>query len=182
VILCRHAGVRSGLSIAESDSQEIFVLTTSSHSAREDLSAAIDNCTGCQFQSAADLIGGHTTEVQLSTASTPVAAVLTLKRGALNGTVTWVGNNQFLLNSDEGSPWPANILVLNSSVTEFLGSSTSSATIKVGQAVSARGLLFKSGPTGVPTRVVRRVFSRAQRIMSPIPPGRGDKSNSPLPE
>jgi hypothetical protein len=150
--------------------------------AREDLSAAIDNCMGCQFLSAADLVGGQTTEVQLNTTSTPVAAVVTLKQGALNGTVTWVGNNQFLLNSDEGSPWPANILILNNSVTEFLGSSTSAAAIKVGQVVSARGLLFKSGPTGVPTMVARRVLSRSQRTISPNPPGRGEKSNSPLPE
>jgi hypothetical protein len=150
--------------------------------AREDLSAAIDNCASCQFQSAADLIGGQTTEVQLSTASAAVAAFLTLKQGALNGTVTWVGNNQFILRSDEGSPWPANILVLDNSITEFLGSSTSSATIKVGQVVSARGLLFKSGPTGVPTLIARRVLSRAQRITRPNPPGRGDRSNSPLPE
>jgi hypothetical protein len=104
------------------------------------------------------LIGGQTTEVQLSTtSSTPVAAVLTLKQGALNGTVTGIGNNQFNLQSNEGSPWPANILVLTNSVTEFTGASTSLATVTVGQVVSARGLLFRSGPTGLPTLIARRV-------------------------
>jgi hypothetical protein len=124
----------------------------------EDLSAAVSSCRGCQFQSALDLIGGQTTEVQLSTTSTtPIAAVLTLKQGALNGTVTSIGNNQFILQSTEGSPWPVNVLVLTNSLTEFTGVSTLSSTVKAGQAVSARGLLFRSGPTGIPTLVARRI-------------------------
>jgi hypothetical protein len=124
----------------------------------EDLSSAVSNCGGCQFLSGTDLIGGQTTEVQLSTTSTtPIAAVLTLKQGAVNGTVASIGNNQFILQSNEGSPWPGNILVLINGKTEFTGTSISLATIKAGQVVAVRGLLFRSGPTGASTLVARRV-------------------------
>jgi hypothetical protein len=148
----------------------------------EDLSAAVANCTACTFQSATDLIGGQTTEVQLSTtSSTPLAAVMTLKQGAFNGTVASLGSNQFMLRSSDGNPWPANILVLTNNLTEFMGTSASVSTLQVGQEVSTRGLLFKAGPTGIPTLVARRVKTQQPRHIS-VPPGAAPKTDRTMPE
>jgi len=127
----------------------------------QDLASAVASCTTCSFQSAADMIGGQTTEVQLVAAGgNPAASVVSLKQGAVNGTVTSVGTNQFVIQTTDGSPWPSSILVLTSSVTEFLNFSGSPATVQVGQSVAVRGLLFKSGPQSGPTLIARRVQSR----------------------
>jgi hypothetical protein len=127
----------------------------------QDLSSAVAACTTCSFQSAADLMAGQTTEVQLvAPGSNPSANVISLKQGAVNGSVTVVGTNQFVIQTSDGSPWPSSILVLTSGATEFLNFSGSPAAVKVGQSVAVRGLLFKSGPQGGPTIVARRIQAR----------------------
>jgi len=129
----------------------------------QDLTSAVAACVSCSFRSAADLVAGQTTQVQLRTpvsATAPLANVIALRQGALNGTVTSVGTNQFVIQTTDGSPWPSSILVLTSSVTEFLNFSGSPATVQVGQSVAVRGLLFKSGPQSGPTLIARRVQSR----------------------
>jgi hypothetical protein len=132
--------------------------TTKFQIAFEDLSSAVANCISCSFQSSADMFAGQVTEVQLDPSSSkPLAVVVTLKQGAINGKIASVGTNQFVLSSVEGSPWPSTILVLTSNVTEFLGSSSSFSTLQAGQIVAVRGLLFKSGPANTPTLIARRV-------------------------
>ena len=92
-----------------------------------------------------------------SGSSTPVADQVTLQQGALNGTVTSVDNDQFVLRLS-GAPGPASVLViLTPGVTNFMGFLTASPTLRIGQTVAVRGLLFKSGPQGAATLIARKV-------------------------
>jgi Bacterial Ig domain/Abnormal spindle-like microcephaly-assoc'd, ASPM-SPD-2-Hydin len=145
----------------------------------EDLAAAVANCIACTFQSATDLIGGQTTEVQLSTtSSTPLAAVITLKQGAVNGTVTSTANNEFVIQTTDGSPWPASVVVITSRVTQLMNPSGPIVTIQVGQTVAVRGLLFKNGPHGGPTLLARIVSTDVRRLpVRPFNPPGPKKTN-----
>jgi hypothetical protein len=125
----------------------------------QNLAGALNDCTGCQFQSSSDLIPGQTLEVRLvSGATTPTALAIVLHPGTLNGTVTSIGTNQFTLLPAPGSPAPSAVLVLTPpNVTVFEGFASSGATVQVGQTVAVRGLLFKSGPQAGPTLLAGKV-------------------------
>jgi len=156
-------GGTTGITAPPVGSSSVVAINSSTqfHVDVQDLVSAVAGCSGCSFVSPADMITGQTTEVQLvASDTTPVANVLTLKQGAINGTVASVGTNQFVVQTTDGSPWPSSILVLTSSVTEFLNFSGSPAAVQVGQTVAVRGLLFKSGPSGGPTLIARRVQAR----------------------
>jgi hypothetical protein len=126
-----------------------------------ELSGAVAACSACRFESAADLINGQTTEVRLRPGSTsPVAEMVILKQGALDGTVMSVGTNQFVLQLPAG-PGPSSVLVLfTPGVTDFDNFAGPTASLQPGQAVAVRGLLFKSGPQGGPTLVSSMVHLR----------------------
>lgn len=126
-----------------------------------ELSGAVAACSACRFESAADLINGQTTEVRLRPGSTsPVAEMVILKQGALDGTVMSVGTNQFVLQLPAG-PGPSSVLVLfTPGVTDFDNFAGPTASLQPGQAVAVRGLLFKSGPQGGPTLVSSVVHLR----------------------
>ena len=123
----------------------------------EDLASALGACSSCQFQSASDLLPGQELDVTLEN-SAPAAASVTLRLGALNGTVTTVGTNQFRMQLAKGSAGPSSVLVLApGGVTTYQGFSSSSGPVQVGQIVAVRGLLFKSGPQAGPTLLGEKV-------------------------
>jgi hypothetical protein len=121
------------------------------------LASALSSCTGCQFQTASDLISGQQLRVDLRAGTnTPTAATIVLVLGTLNGAVTSVGSNQFVLQTFQGSDAPASVLVLTpASVTVFQG--FTGGGVQLGQPVVVRGLLFKSGPQGGPTVLADKV-------------------------
>jgi hypothetical protein len=124
----------------------------------DELASAIADCSGCRFQSQSDVIPGQSTVVLLRAGITPPAAEqIVLRQGVLNGTVTSVGNNQFVVQV-LGTPGPSSVLVITTSgVTDYQGFPAGSSNVKVGQIIATRGLLFKSGPQGGPTILARRV-------------------------
>jgi hypothetical protein len=124
----------------------------------DELASAIADCSGCRFQGQSDVIPGQSTVVLLRAGSTPPAAEqIVLRQGVLNGTVTGVGNNQFVVQV-LGTPGPSSVLVITTSgVTDYQGFPAGSSNVKVGQIIATRGLLFKSGPQGGPTILARRV-------------------------
>jgi hypothetical protein len=124
----------------------------------DELASAIADCSGCRFQSQSDLISGQTTVVLLRAGtSSPTADQVVLRQGVLNGTVTRVGNNQFVVQV-LGTPGPSNVLVITTSgVTDYQDFPAGSSNVKAGQIIAIRGLLFKSGPQGEPTILARRV-------------------------
>ena len=124
----------------------------------DDLASAVVACSKCRFQSQSDLLAGQTTAVRLrSGSSNPVADQVTLQQGALNGTVTSVDNDQFVLRLS-GAPGPASVLViLTPGVTNYVGFLTASPNLRIGQTVAVRGLLFKSGSQGAATLIAKKV-------------------------
>ena len=124
----------------------------------DELTSAVADCAGCLFQSQSDLIPGQTTMVLLRAGtSSPTADQIVLRQGVLNGTVTSVGNNQFVVQV-LGTPGPSSVLVITTSgVTDYQDFPAGSSSVRVGQIIAARGLLFKSGPQGGPTILTRRV-------------------------
>jgi hypothetical protein len=124
----------------------------------DELSSAVADCSGCRFQSQSDLIPGQTTAVLLRAGtSSPTADQIVLRQGVLNGTVTSVGNNQFVVQV-LGTPGPTSVLVITTAgVTDYQDFPAGSSNVKVGQIIAIRGLLFKSGPQGGPTILARRV-------------------------
>jgi hypothetical protein len=124
----------------------------------DELASAIADCSGCRFQSQTDLTPGQTTVVLLRAgASSPTADQIVLRQGVLNGTVTSVGNNQFVVQV-LGTPGPSSVLVITTSgVTDYQDFPAGSSNVKAGQIIAIRGLLFKSGPQGGPTILARRV-------------------------
>ena len=148
----------------------------------QDLASAVSACTACTFRAVTDLLPGQTTEVQLHTpvsGSTALGAnVITLKQGAINGIVVSTGNNEFVIQTTDGSLWPSSILVITSRVTDFMNASGPVQTIQAGQAVAVRGLLFKNGPQGGPTLVARIVSTDPSHTPIRMPnPGGPKKGN-----
>jgi hypothetical protein len=142
-----------------------------------ELSGAVAACSACRFESAADLINGQTTEVRLRSGNaSPVADLVILKQGALDGTVMSVSSNQFVLQMPAG-PGPSSVLVLfTPGVTEFDNFPGPTANLEPGQAVAVRGLLFKSGPQGGPTLVASIVQLRTTSGSNPGSSGvKGEK-------
>jgi Big-like domain-containing protein/exo-rhamnogalacturonan lyase-like protein/centrosomal CEP192-like protein len=115
----------------------------------DDLAAAVSDCSNCRFQSQSDLLAGQTTVVRLrSGSSPPVADQVVLQQGALNGTIAGVENDQFVMRLS-GTPGPTSVLVtLTPGVTGYERFPSASPSLKIGQTVAVRGLLFKSGPQG----------------------------------
>ena len=111
--------------------------------------ASMVTCASCWFSTANDVMPGQSLEVRVRAGTNPqVADQIILKQGTIDGTVTSIGTNQFVITSAAGNLWPANLTVVTSStVTQFEGFSTGS--VAAGQKVSVRGLLFKSTPSGV---------------------------------
>jgi len=67
----------------------------------------------------------------------------------VDGTVSTVGSNSFVITTAAGTVWPATLTVTTGSVTTFSGFASATGPVQAGQKVSVRGLLFKSTPTGV---------------------------------
>jgi len=111
--------------------------------------ASMVACASCWFSTANDVMPGQSLEVRVRAGSNPqVADQIILKQGSIDGTVSSVGSNQFVLTPAAGNLWPANLTVVTSrTVTQFEGFSNGS--VAAGQKVSVRGLLFKSTPSGV---------------------------------
>ncbi|MBZ5531483.1 MAG: hypothetical protein LAO20_08625 [Acidobacteriia bacterium] len=107
-------------------------------------------CASCWFATANDLIAGQTLEIRVRPATNPaVADQVILKQGTLDGTVSSVGANQFVIAPAAGNLWPATVTVTTGSVTIFSGFAGPTGPVQAGQKVSVRGLLFKSTPSGV---------------------------------
>ena len=81
--------------------------------------------------------------------SPAIADQVILKQGTVDGTVTTVGTNQFVITPASGTVYPGSITVVTGSPTTFTGFPSSTGPVQSGQKVSVRGLLFKSTPTGV---------------------------------
>jgi hypothetical protein len=124
----------------------------------DDLSAAVTGCSNCRFQSQSDLLAGQTTVVRLRSGSpTPMADQVVLQQGALNGTVTSVDHDQFVMRLS-GTPGPTSVLIiLTQGVTGYEQFPSALPTLQIGQTVAVRGLLFKSGPQGGPTLIAKKV-------------------------
>ncbi|HET6935726.1 MAG TPA: hypothetical protein VFI72_12865, partial [Candidatus Angelobacter sp.] len=109
--------------------------------------APMVTCASCWFSTANDVMQGQTLEIRVRAGTNPeIADQVILKQGTIDGTVSSVGTNQFVLTPAAGNLWPATVTVVTSStVTQFTGLTNPA----VGQKVSVRGLLFKSTPSGV---------------------------------
>src|SRR5262249_29642363 len=108
------------------------------------------SCPSCWFASAADVMAGQTLEIRVRPATNPqIADQVILKEGTVDGTVSVVGTNQFVIQPATGTVWPASITVVTGSVTTFTGFASATGPVQAGQKVSVRGLLFKSTPNGV---------------------------------
>jgi hypothetical protein len=108
------------------------------------------SCPTCWFATATDVMAGQTLEIRVRPATNPaIADQVILKQGTVDGTVTTVGTNQFVIQPASGTVWPASITVVTGSVTTFTGFPNAAGPVQNGQKVSVRGLLFKSTPTGV---------------------------------
>lgn len=107
-------------------------------------------CASCWFATASDVMPGQALEIRVRPATNPaIADQVILKQGTLDGTVSSVGTNQFVLTPAAGNLWPASVTVTTGSVTIFTGFASSTGPVQAGQKVSVRGLLFKSTPSGV---------------------------------
>jgi hypothetical protein len=107
-------------------------------------------CPTCLFAAAADMMAGQTLEIRVRPATNPaIADQVILKQGTVDGTVTTVGTNQFVMTPASGTVYPGSITVVTGSPTTFTGFPSSTGPVQSGQKVSVRGLLFKSTPTGV---------------------------------
>jgi hypothetical protein len=137
--------------IAGMDSLTQFVVQA------DELAASVSACSECRFESESDLIAGQTTVVLLRAgSSTPTADRVVLHQGAINGTVIAVTNDHFTMQL-LGAPGPTTVVVqVTSGVTQLYDFPSASGP-QVGQFVAVRGLLFKSGPNGVPTLIAGRV-------------------------
>jgi hypothetical protein len=112
--------------------------------------APLVSCPTCWFAAATDVMAGQTLEIRVRPATNPaIADQVILKQGTVDGTVSVVGNNQFVMTPASGTVYPGSITVVTGSVTTFTGFPTSTGPVQAGQKVSVRGLLFKSTPTGV---------------------------------
>jgi len=108
------------------------------------------SCPTCLFAAAADMMAGQTLEIRVRPATNPaIADQVILKQGTVDGTVTTVGTNQFVMTPASGTVYPGSITVVTGSPTTFTGFPSSTGPVQSGQKVSVRGLLFKSTPTGV---------------------------------
>jgi hypothetical protein len=108
------------------------------------------SCPSCWFASAADTMPGQTLEIRIRPATSPqIADQVILKQGTIDGTVSTVGTNQFVIQPASGTIFPASITVVTGSVTTFTGFASATGPVQAGQKVSVRGLLFKSTPSGV---------------------------------
>jgi hypothetical protein len=108
------------------------------------------SCPSCWFATAADVMAGQTLEIRVRPATNPqIADQVILKEGTVDGTVSVVGTNQFVIQPATGTVWPATITVVTGSVTTFTGFAGATGPVQAGQKVSVRGLLFKSTPNGV---------------------------------
>jgi hypothetical protein len=96
------------------------------------------------------MIAGQTLEIRVRPATTPaIADQVILKEGTVDGTVSSVGTNSFVIQPVSGTVWPATITVSTGTVTTFAGFPNPTGPVQTGQKVSVRGLLFKSTPSGV---------------------------------
>jgi Big-like domain-containing protein/exo-rhamnogalacturonan lyase-like protein len=112
--------------------------------------APLVTCPTCWFAAAADMMAGQTLEIRVRPATNPaIADQVILKQGTVDGTVTTVGTNQFVITPASGTVYPGSITVVTGSPTTFTGFPSSTGPVQSGQKVSVRGLLFKSTPTGV---------------------------------
>jgi Bacterial Ig domain/YetA-like protein len=112
--------------------------------------APLVSCPTCWFAAATDMMAGQTLEIRVRPATNPaIADQVILKQGTVDGTVTTVGNGQFVMQPASGTVYPGSITVVTGSVTTFTGFPSSTGPVQSGQKVSVRGLLFKSTPTGV---------------------------------
>jgi hypothetical protein len=112
--------------------------------------APLVSCPSCWFATAADVMAGQTLEIRVRPATSPqIADQVILKEGTVDGTVSVVGTNQFVIQPATGTVWPASITVVTGSVTTFTGFASATGPVQAGQKVSVRGLLFKSTPNGV---------------------------------
>jgi Bacterial Ig domain/Galactose oxidase, central domain len=112
--------------------------------------APLVSCPTCWFAAATDVMAGQTLEIRMRPGTNPaVADQVILKQGTVDGTVSVVGNNQFVIQPASGTVWPTSITVVTGSPTVFTGFPSSTGPVQSGQKVSVRGLLFKSTPTGV---------------------------------
>lgn len=112
--------------------------------------APLVTCASCWFSTSNDVMSGQSLEIRVRPGSNPkVADQVILKQGAMDGTVSSVGTNQFVITPAAGNVWPATVTVTTGSVTIFTGFASATGPVQVGQKVSARGLLFKSTPSGV---------------------------------
>jgi Big-like domain-containing protein/galactose oxidase-like protein len=109
--------------------------------------APMVTCASCWFSTANDVMQGQMLEIRVRAGTNPeIADQVILKQGTIDGTVSSVGTNQFVLTPATGNLWPTTLTVVTSStVTQFTGLTNPA----VGQKVSVRGLLFKSTPSGV---------------------------------
>jgi|GEM_PF-2298707 len=112
--------------------------------------APLVTCPTCWFAASTDMMPGQTLEVRMRPATNPsVADQIILKQGSVDGTVSTVGSNSFVITTAAGTVWPATLTVTTGSVTTFSGFASATGPVQAGQKVSVRGLLFKSTPTGV---------------------------------
>ena len=113
--------------------------------------APLVSCASCWFSTANDVMPGQALEIRVRPGTNPqVADQVILKQGAVDGTVSSVGTNQFVITPPTGNLWPTTLTVITSStVTQFQGFASASGPVQAGQKVSVRGLLFKSTPSGV---------------------------------
>ncbi len=117
------------------------------------------------FMSSADLMVGQVVEIRLLSGSSGTNALtdrVTLKMGQLTAKVESVGTNSFKVNNlpslfTSASPAVTEINVVVTSQTEFENVSSVAALI-AGDAVSVKGLLFKT--TGIPEIVAKKVRKR----------------------
>lgn len=112
--------------------------------------APLVSCASCWFSTAADMMAGQTLEIRVRPGTSPaIADQVILKEGTVDGTVSSVGTNSFVIQPASGTVWPASVTVTTGTVTTLTGFANPTGPVQTGQKVSVRGLLFKSTPSGV---------------------------------